>query len=435
MSFADPARFRPADFGRPYWAEAIPGPPPPADPARLPASADVVVVGAGYTGLNAALAAARAGLDVVVIDRDYPGAGASGRNGGHVSSSMKPEEAELARHVGAERAREVLSLGPAAQAYLNRLIAEERIDCDLETPGHFMGAHKPGAVAGLKAWAEGQRALGTPVQWVERADQRAIVGSDHFHGGVLMPSWQSLHPGKYVAGLAARVEAAGVRIFPGVALLSVARGRERVELSLVGGRRITARHAILGMNAHVGSAAPDLRRQVIPIASVQVSTVPLDPGLVRRLHPRRAMVYDSRRLVTYSRVSPDGTRILVGSRVPFTFGQPQRSRAAMQARMARVFPELSETPTGHIWGGLVAYTPDHLPHIGSDDGLHHAMGYCGTGVAMASYLGHLLGRRAAGEEATTALDEVAGAGLKLYNGRPWFLPAVMAWYGFEDRFR
>ncbi|EYD75568.1 hypothetical protein Rumeso_02914 [Rubellimicrobium mesophilum DSM 19309] len=435
MSFADPAMFRPADFGRPYWAEAMPEPPPPADPARLPASADVVVVGAGYTGLNAALTAARAGLDVVVIDRDYPGAGASGRNGGHVSSSMKPDEDELARRIGTGKAREVLSLGLAAQAYLNRLIAEERIDCDLETPGHFMGAHKPEAVSGLKAWAEGQRALGVPVDWIERTDQHAIVGSDHFLGGVFMPSWQSLHPGKYVSGLAARVEAAGARILPGLALLSVARRQGRVELSLSGGRQVAARHAVLGMNAQVGPAVPNLRRQVIPIASVQVSTAPLDPSLVRRLHPRRAMVYDSRRLVTYSRVSPDGTRILVGSRVPFAFGHPERSRAAMQARMARVFPELTGTPTDHLWGGLVAYTPDHLPHIGSDAGLHHAMGYCGTGVAMASYLGHLLGRRVAGEEAATALDEIAGASLPFYNGRPWFLPAVMAWYGFEDRFR
>lgn len=430
----DQARQPSTSFGTPYWDEGI-------DKAEttpvteLPASADLVVIGAGYTGLNAALAATRAGLDVVVLDREHPGSGASGRNGGHVSTSMKPGLEELSAKVGKAKARDILSLGFSAVSYLNRLIADEGIDCQLENCGHFTGAHKPSAMAGLKAWAEEQRWLGNPVEIIARDEQRAYCGSDHFHGGVFMPAWQSIHPGCYVNGLAARVLAAEAKVFAGQDVTELSQSAKGVEIVLAGGAKIRARSTIVATNAHTGPITPRLRRQVIPIASVQIATEKLDPELVRQLHPRRAMSYDSRRLVTYTRPSPDGTRILVGSRVRFTPGQPEVSRSQMHARMQRFFPELAGVRSDYLWDGLVGYTFDHLPHIGTDGAIHHAMGYCGTGVAMASYFGHLLGRRVAGDkDTTTPLDGMPYASAPFYRGEPWFLPFAFAWYGFKDRF-
>lgn len=428
------ARQKGTAFGTPYWDEGV-GMATTTPVMELPASADLLVVGAGYTGLNAALAAAKVGLDVIVLDRELPGSGASGRNGGHVSTSMKPGLDELSAKVGKEKARAILSLGKSAVSYLNDMIAEEGIDCQLENCGHFTGAHKPSAMAGLRAWADEQRTLGNPVKMVAQQDQRAYCGSDHFHGGVFMPAWQSIHPGHYVNGLVKRVLATGVRIFSGQDVVGLTQSAAGADVALASGATIRARSVVVATNAHTGPMAPRLRRQIIPIASVQIATERLDPELVQQLHPRRAMSYDSRRLVTYTRPSPDGARVLVGSRVPFTPGNPEASRAPMHARMERLFPELAGVRSDYLWGGLVGYTFDHLPHIGTDGAIHHAMGYCGTGVAMASYFGHLLGRRVAGDTTTkTALDGMPFASAPFYRGEPWFLPFAFAWYAFKDRF-
>lgn len=428
------ARQPSSSFGVPYWDEGV-DKVRTTPPTELPASADVAVVGVGYTGLNAALAATKAGLDVVVLDREQPGSAASGRNGGHVSTSMKPGLAELSAKFGQPRAKEILGLGFSAVAYLNTLIAEEGIDCQLENCGHFTGAHKPSAMAGLDAWAAEQRSLGNPVEVVRKDDQRAYCGSDHFHGGVFMPAWQSVHPGRYVNGLAKRVMEAGARIFVGQNAVSLAQSAKGVDIGLSSGTTLRARSVVITTNAHTGPVTPRLRRQIIPIASVQIATEQLDPALVTQLHPRRAMSYDSRRLVTYTRPSPDGTRVLVGSRVRFVPGQAEASRREMHERMERFFPELRGVRSDYLWGGLVGYTFNHLPHIGTDGAIHHAMGYCGTGVAMASYFGHLLGRRVAGDKGTlTPLDGMPFASMPFYRGEPWFLPFAFAWYAFKDRF-
>lgn len=422
-----------ADFGRPYWAEGV-------IPARttegpVPKSADLVVVGAGYTGLNAALAAANAGQSVVVLDREAPGSSASGRNGGHVSTSMKPGLAELSKKVGPEKARAILSLGLEAVAHLDALIDREAIDCDYETCGHFTGAHKPSALEGLKAWADEQRDIGNPIDVVDRSDQRGYVGSDHFHGGVYMPRWKSLHPGKYVNALADRV-----------ARLAAVHGQQTVSgiekrgsgatVRLASGNEIAARNVVIATNAQTGALSRDLRRRLMPIASVQIATEPLDPDLVAKLHPRRAMSYDSRRLVTYTRPSPDGRRVLLGGRVRFVPGRSASSRSEMHRRLAAFFPELAKTKTEFLWGGLVGYTFDHLPQIGSDGPIHYAMGYCGTGVAMASYMGARIGQRVSGEPGgePTPLDGMPARSVPLYDGDPWFLPLAVGWYAMLDRF-
>lgn len=420
-------------FGTPYWAEGVT--PAVTSTGPIPDSADLVVIGAGYTGLNAALDAARARQSVIVLDRETPGNSASGRNGGHVSTSMKPGLAELSHHLGADRARAILGLGQEAVAHLDALIAREGLVCDYETCGHFTGAHKPSALAGLKVFAQEQRSLGNPVDEVTRADQRAYVGSDHFHGGIYMPKWKSLHPGKYAQALAEKV-AAVAGLYGHQTVASVDKVADGVEVALASGRKIRAKAAIIATNAHTGALSRPLRRRLMPIASVQIATEKLDPALVARLHPRRAMSYDSRRLVTYTRPSPDGSRVLVGGRVNFTPGNVEASRAAMKQRLTMFFPELAKVKTDYLWGGLVGYTFDHLPQIGSDGPIHFAMGYCGTGVAMASYLGARLGQRVSGAPGgePTPLDGMPAKSVPFYDGNPWFLPFAFAWYGLQDRY-
>lgn len=429
---SDVTRHPAADFGVPYWTSGIAH--APVTDGALPDSADVVVIGAGYTGLNAALAAARAGSDVVVLDRETPGNSASGRNGGHVSTSMKPGLGELCAKLGADRARAILGLGRLAVSYLDDLVEGENLDCDYEQCGHFTGAHKPSALKGLQGWAEEQRDLGNPVDEVARADQHAYIGSDHFHGGIFMPNWKSVHPGKYVVALAGRV-ADHARLFADQNVSCLSREGGGVAVTLASGHVIRAKTAIVATNAQTGAITPALRRRVIPIASVQIATETLDPDLVARLHPRRAMSYDSRRLVTYTRPSPDGCRVLVGSRVRFRPGAAESSRFQMHRKMEMFFPELSGVQSDFVWGGLVGYTFDHLPQVGNDGPIHYAMGYCGTGVAMASYLGNLIGQRAAGlPDCDTPLDGLPVQTLPLYNGRPWFLPFAIGWYRFLDQF-
>ena len=197
---------------------------------------------------------------------------------------------------------------------------------------------------------------------------------------------------------------------------------------------IAARHVVIATNGYTGGFAPWLRRRVIPIGSYIIATELLPSELMARLMPRGRVVSDTRKLVYYYRPSPDRRRILFGGRVAYKETDPRVSAPRLQAELARIFPELRETRVTHSWVGFVAYTFDTLPHVGVHDGLHYAMGYCGSGVSLASYFGHRLGQQILGlKEGRTALDGLDFQTRPLYHGDPWFLGASIAWYRFRDR--
>lgn len=415
----------------PYWWDATPRPTLP--PTPLPARADVVVIGSGYTGLHAALVAARAGREVVVLDAEDAGFGCSTRNGGQVSTSIKPGFAELVRRHGTEQAHAILRTGRESLAWTGTFIAEEGIDCDFRVCGRFHAAHSARAyeklVRSLDDHAPGFKA---PVEIVPRAEQHRELGTDAYHGGVVFTQHASLDPGKYHQGLLDRAMTAGVRVISHCAATGIAAdgGAQRVRTAK---GEVQAHQVVVATNGYTGTLVPWLRRRVIPIGSYIIATDELPAGTMAKLMPRGRIASDTRKLVYYYRPSPNGKRILFGGRVSLRETDPRISGPKLRTELVRLFPELAGVGISHSWGGFVAYTFDTLAHTGERDGVFHAMGYCGSGVGMAGYLGMRLGERLVGRgESGIGLDAIPFQTRPLYTGNPWFLAPSVAWYRWRD---
>lgn len=415
----------------PYWWDHSPR--PDLGPPQIPQRVDVAVVGSGYTGLHAALQTARGGRSTLVFDAGDAGWGCSTRNGGQISTSVKPDLALLTRRHGAQQARAILQDGHDALRWIGDFVAEENIDCDFAVVGRFHAAHNAPAFRRLVSALENEPAgFESGGQVVSRAEQRAELGTEAYHGGVIYPRHASLDPGRYHQGLLQRVIDAGVAIAPHCPVT-------RIEPTGNGFRLLTpqgivaARDVVIATNGYTGSATPWLRRRVIPIGSYIIATEPIAPELMTRLFPTDRIVSDTREVVYYYRVSPDRRRILFGGRVSHGETDPRVSGPLLRAELVRLFPELATVRISHSWMGLVAYTFDTLAHVGRHDGMHYAMGYCGSGVSMASYLGMRTGQKVLGlKEGRTGFDGATFQTRPLYYGNPWFLSASVSYYRWRD---
>lgn len=426
------------DFkAEPYWWEASPR--PAIEAAVLPAEADVVVVGSGYTGLNAALQTARGGRSTVVLDAEAAGWGCSSRNGGQISTSIKPKYEALSARFGSARAFGILGEGRQALDWIGRFVEAEQLDCDFRVCGRFHAAHNPAQYEKLgRALSMEPAGLESGGHLVPRAEQRSELGSDAYHGGMVYPRHAVLDPGRYHLGLLERVQAAGATVAthcPAEAIRREGRAGEAGAFEVATPRgTIRARKVVIATNGYTGSLSPWQRRRVIPIGSYIIATEPIAPELMDRLMPRNRVVGDTRKVIYYYRASPDRRRILFGGRVSFSETDPRVSGPRLHAAMTRIFPELAETRISHSWVGFVAYTFDELAHLGEQDGLHYAMGYCGSGVSMASYLGMRVGQQVLGlPEGRTAFDGLPFETRPLYRGNPWFLAPSVAFYRWRDR--
>lgn len=424
--------FAPDYKDMPYWWEAAPRPATPDE--RPPKQADLVIVGSGYTGLSAALVAARAGRDVLVLDAEAAGWGCSSRNGGQVSTSIKPSYADLAKLHGPERAFAIRREGMTALDWIGDFIRTEGIDCDWEVVGRFHAAHNPVQYEKIaKDIANQPKGLEIPAHMVPRAEQRREIGSDYYHGGVVYPRHAALDPAKYHLGLLERARAAGARVIGHCPVTAIERGAGGFTVATPRGS-VAARNVAICTNGYTGTVTPWQRRRVIPIGSYIIATEELPTELTSRLSPNNRMMSDTRKLIFYYRLSPDRRRILFGGRVAYKETDPRVSAPRLHDWMSLIFPELREVRITHSWVGFVAYTFDTLPHLGQQDGLHYAMGYCGSGVSLASYFGWRLGHKIIGSaEGKTALDGLDFQTRPFYTGDPWFLAASIAYYKWRDK--
>ena len=415
----------------PYWWDRVPRPHLP--PAALPSRADVVVIGSGYTGLAAALQTARGGRDTLVLDAGDAGFGCSTRNGGQVSTSVKPDFATLARRHGAARAATILQDGRASLDWLAGFVAEERFDCDFRRVGRFHAAHTPAHYEALaRALEATPRAHAQGAHLVPRAEQRAEIGTDAYHGGVVYPRHASVDPARLHQGMLDRAIAAGVRVFAHCAATALATDGGGLRVQTAQGV-VAARQVLVATNGYTGRLVPWLRRRVIPIGSNIIATEELPRDVMARLIPRNRILSDTRRVVYYYRASPDGRRILFGGRVSHAEIDPRISAPLLKAELVRLFPELADVGISHSWGGLVAYTFDTLAHIGQHDGIFYAMGYCGSGVGMAGYLGMRVGQTMLGRpDGATGFDGLRFQTRPFYGGTPWFLGAAVAYHRWRD---
>jgi glycine/D-amino acid oxidase-like deaminating enzyme len=425
--------FAPDFKDRPWWWEAAE--PVPAAAPPLPERAEVAIVGGGYCGMNCALELARRGRRAVVIEAERIGFGASSRNGGMVSGGLKLATGDLAAEHGEERARAIVEESARSLPFLEELIRREGIDCDWARSGRFLGAWNDRHYRELAGQVEKIRTLtGMGAAMVPRERQREEIGSDFYRGGMVAEAYGSLHPAKYARGLADAVRRAGATLVDGTRVTAVARAGEGFRVATSRGS-LRADAVFMATNGYTPrDAAPWLARRVIPLASYIIATEELDPGLIRRLVPRGRMISDTKRVLNYYRISPDGRRVLFGGRASFRAQEARAVVPRMHAMMAAVWPELARARITHAWTGFVAFTFDHLPHLGAHESVHYAAGCQGSGVAMMSWLGHQAGLKlAGGANRASAFDGLAFPTRPFYDGRPWFLPAVGAWYRLRDR--
>lgn len=412
-----------------YAATAAPAPDHP--PLAGATEADLVVVGAGCTGLSAALHGAERGLKVVVLEGGKVGWGASGRNGGQMIPGLRKGAAQLVAMLGRERARVLFDLALEARDLVVGRIARHGIDCDLTLTGHLLGAVKPRDAAHMAAEA---RCLAEVMEYphaalLDRDAIRAEVATS-YEGGLVDRQGGHLHPLNYTLGLARAAVEAGARIHENSPATRIETGSGATVST--GAGAVRARHAILAGDALLEGLAPRVTSRIMPVASYVVATAPLaDPAA---LIPHDMAVSDSRFVVNYYRRTADG-RLLFGGGEKYTADPPRDMAAFVRPYLEGVFPQLAGVEITHAWGGLVSVTTSRLPHLGRDGPVFFAHGYSGMGVLLSTLGGKLLVEAMSGDserfDRFAALEPAAFPGGVALRGPLHVLG--MLWYAFRDR--
>jgi glycine/D-amino acid oxidase-like deaminating enzyme len=383
-----------SDMPASVWtASAEPGPQTP--PLKGGRRADVVVVGAGYTGLSAALHLAERGTDVVVLDAGQPGWGGSGRNGGQVIPGLKDDPDELERRFGPETGRRMWQIAGGAADFVFELIARHKISCQAQQCGWISGAPSAPAVETLRARVEQWQRRGAPVELLDRQRIAELTGTTCYAGGMLDRRAGALQPLAYARGLARAAQRVGATIHAGSPATGLEASAGTWQVTTPGGA-ITARQVILATNAYTDDLWPGLRRTVLPVQSYQVATRPLPDDVRRRVLPGGQVVSDLRRILFYFRLDQDG-RLIMGGRGPLNDTGDPALFGRLERAATMFFPPLGSPAWEHRWSGRVALTVDHLPHLHEPrPGLLIGLGYNGRGVAMATVMGKVLADRSLG---------------------------------------
>lgn len=405
--------------------------------ARPPLAADVecdvVVIGGGFTGCAAALAAAERGARVTLVEAEAIGFGASGRNGGQLIPGLRWTARELIGAFGLERARTIHALAMAAVARVKARIARHVIACDL-APGQLEAAHKPAHFADMREDVEllTTKFGRTGLELVDPADVRQIVATDAYHGGVFDHDGGHFHPLNYVLGLASAASAAGATIHEHSRVIAIEDSGGKVIVTTSGGR-ITAAQAILAADAWTGEIVPALGRFTVPLMNYVIATAPLG-DVATQILPTNAAIADSRFVLNYYRLSAD-RRLIFGGGERYRSSPPADIGAFVRPHITRLFPQLGETPIEYGWGGTVSVTMNRLPQLGRRGNVFYAHGFSGHGALLTTLAGELLAEAAAGPSA--GFDTLAALPHRLFPGGALMAQPLatlgLLYYAMKDR--
>ncbi|MGB5731979.1 MAG: FAD-binding oxidoreductase [Acidimicrobiia bacterium] len=408
----------------PSWTDRTPRPDGIAT-EEPPPTADVVIIGAGVTGLTAARRLADLGRSVVLVEAMEIGQGASAVNGGQLNYGLKPSNATLTKRFGPETARAMWDASLDAIDLAQRITIEDGFDADFRRSGAVsLGYRKDGVKSARAESREMKEDFGFETTVAEGEELRSFIGSDAFAYGVISTVDAAVDPAKYTFGLAEGVARRGVAIVENCRVAGLYRSASTHFVATTKGT-IQAGDVLIATNGYTPKdLVPDVRRQVVPIGSYMVATVPLAPDVLDRLLPGNYIYWTQRRFLNYFRRSEDN-RLLFGGRPDLSPNLELVSVAqGMQTTIGELFPELAEVELSHVWGGRLAATFDLLPHLGrTADGVWYLVGYGGHGMTLATYLGTEVGGLIGG-----AIEDSPFLGLPhptrfYYRGNPWFLRA------------
>lgn len=393
--------------------------------------ADVVIIGAGFTGLSAALHLAERGGRPVVLDRGGPGWGGSGRNGGQVNPGWKVDAETVARIYGLQRAERIMRMPHEACDLLFALVERYNIDCTPVRKGFLTAAIGEAGRSIVRSRYDDATDKGL-LSLLDAAETASLTGSQAFSGGLLDHGGGSVHPLSFAHGLAQAAIAAGARIFAPVTA-------ERYERDGAGWRVITENSAVkagkllLATNGYSDNSWPSVARTVIPVTSAQIASAVLPKSLQQQILPGGQHASDTRNIHFYFRKSPDGRFVIGGRGVTFSAQKEMRNRANLQAEAVRLYPDLATVDWPFYWHGNVAMTMNKLPHLLElGPNAYAGLGYNGRGVALATLMGQYLAATVHRED--VPLRPSPAKAIPFHTFGPLGVAAYISWGRMKDAF-
>ncbi|SEP20132.1 Glycine/D-amino acid oxidase [Methylobacterium sp. ap11] len=417
-----------------YWLETAP-PFTAGSPGPSEGRYDVAVVGAGFTGLSAALALSKRGARVAVLEAEGVGGAASGRNGGQCNNGFASDYRAIAARFGEERAAALYHAYDAAVDSVERLVREEGIDCDFRRTGKIKLAAKPEHFDKLQRTYEALSPRADPdTHLVPASAIRGEVGSDAFYGGLVYAKSGGMHVGKFARGLARAAAGHGAAVFENAPVTRLRRLSGTAHEVTTSRGTLTANQVLMATGASTVGPLGWFRRRIVPVGSFVIVTEPLPRDVLDRLMPTRRMATNTKNVGTYFRVTPDD-RLLFGGRARFAVSNPlsdEKSGRVLRRALDQVFPELARVRIDYCWGGVVDMTADRLPRAGVRDGLYYSMGYSGHGTQMATHMGQVMAEVLEGRAERNPFAGWDWKAIPGHFGPPWFLPFVGAYYRLQD---
>lgn len=417
----------------PYWWEAAPQ--PVRESVELPASAEVVVIGAGFTGLSAALTLANKSSNVLVLDAQDAGFGCSTRNGGQVGTGLQGFSVKkLVDTYGYERAHQMYGQGLDMVEYLFELVERENIQCELARVGRYRAAmnakHFDTMARELDSLREFVNFQGF---MVPQSQQHEETGSEYYHGGMVLSRDAGVHPGLLHQGLLDSAKSKGAQVIGHCPVIGITRNGGKFQVATTHGE-ITVDKVIVATNGYTTNKLPYLHKRLAKPQSAMIATEELAPDLITELFPRHRMMGETRRIFLYYRPSPDGKRVLMGGRAKTEKRESSAAYTHLYNAMIEIYPQLKGVKISHAWQGTITVTHDGLPHIGEHEGIHYAAGYCGSGVSRSVWFGNKVALQALGDiNGNTAYDNKAFTPWTAIEQSRFAINTFIAWNRLRDK--